>query len=247
MRVLTEQFMFRPMQADRHGAWRPSALMAVMQEMAGTHSALLHLSRQQMIAQHRAVWVLTRNEVEIFKSPQVGDMITASTWPGPARRGLYPRYHLFNAQDGTLLARGVGGWTLADIDTRRMVDLPAVAAHMPDTRDIPRHVAYPRPVQLVREGEQRGAVRPVEYSDIDQNQHVNNTRCADWASDLLGAGHQGGDLLESRPITSLFANYRQEILPGAPVALALHVLEGQFYMSCQRKGQLLLEVGGQLG
>lgn len=246
MRVLEEQFMFRPMQQDRYGAWKPSAVMAVMQETAGTHSAHLGLSREQMIEQHHAVWVLTRNELEIFHHPQVGDMVTATTWPGPSRRGLYPRYHHFLAADGTLLARAVGGWTLADIHTRRMVDLPAVAAHMPDTADIERYTSYPRPVQLVAEGEHRAAQRPVLFSDIDQNQHVNNTRCADWVCDLLAADDLGGDLLKRRRIAALATNYRQEILPGGPVTLSLMAADDRFSMTAERDGERLLEVGGTL-
>lgn len=246
MQVLTETFMFRPMQSDRYGAWKPSAIMTAMQEMAGTHSALLHLSRETLMEQHHAVWVLIRNELEIFHHPQVGDMVEASTWPGTVRRGLYPRYHTFKAQDGTLLARAIGGWTLADITTRRMVDLPAVAAMMPDTTDIKRYINYPRPVQLVSDGMTRETLRQVEFSDIDQNQHVNNTRCADWVCDLLGGRGDGENLLKDRHVAALAANYRQEITPGAPVTLRLTVQGDRFAMTCDRDDDRLLEVGGLL-
>ncbi len=246
MRMLEETFMFRPMQADRYGAWKPSALMGTMQEMAGTHSALLGLSRETLMDRHQAVWVLTRNELEIFRHPQVGHMVKAVTWPGPPRRGLYPRYHLFYGEDGALLARGIGGWTLANIHTRRMVNLPEVADRMPDTRDIERYINYPRPVEMVPHGEERADQRPILFSDIDQNQHVNNTRCADWACDLLGALDQEPDWLKERCVAAFSANYRQEILPGEPVDLHLTVQADRFAMTCDRGEQRLLEAGGVL-
>lgn len=241
MRVFTERYMFRPMQGDRFSHWKPSAIMVAMQEMAGTHSAMLGLDREAQIARFGAVWVLTRNELKIFQMPKVGQTIVASTFPGPARRGLFPRYHAFHLEDGTLLARGLGGWVMADIKTRRMVDLQEVADLMPDTRDLPRYAPFPRPVTLLTQGEERQIKRALNYSDFDMNHHVNNTVCADWAQDLLGAS-----VLRERAITSFVTSYRKEILPGGPVDLQLLREGDRFSLTCEREGERLLEASGTL-
>ena len=242
LRIFSETFMFRPMQGDRYLNWKPGAIMVSMQEMAGTHSALLGLDRDTQVARFGAVWVLTRNELEIFQMPKVGQMVVATTYPGPPRRGLYPRYHHFKLEDGTPLARGIGGWVLADIESRRMVDVPAVAALMPDTKELPRWASFPQSVDMLGEGEERVQSRELQYTDFDMNHHVNNTRCADWVQDLLG-----DEVLGKRAITSFVTAYRQEILPGGPVTLRLRLKGDRFSMKGEREGAVLLEASGTLG
>jgi len=240
MRVLTERMLYFSSYADRYGHWKPGELMTAMQEMAGRHSLMLGCGREDLLKQD-VIWVLARNEVDIYRMPQVNDVIVCTTYPGPARRTLYPRYHQFSLEDGTLLASGVGGWTLANIHTQRMADVPDIARNMPDTSDLPRPVPFPRAVEHV-EGEAITRVIDLRYTDIDVNQHVNNTRCADWACDLLGA-----DVLREQPITRFVANYKQQILPTGPVTLTLRRAGSRFSMTCERDGELLLDCGGTLG
>ena len=240
MEQLIETYWFRSMQLDRFGCWKPSELMGAMQEMGGKHADIIGCGRDALLKKN-AIWVLTRNELHVLKTPRVGDTIVAATFPGRPRRTLYPRYHTFSLEDGTLLAYGAGGWTLADLTTHRMVDLPEVAALMPDTSALTPPQGYPAAVTPLT-GEGTTVSRELRYSDFDVNHHVNNTRCADWASDLLGP-----QVLEHRPITSFIANYTREILPGDPVTLTMRVQGDRFFMTCTRGEERLLDAGGELG
>ena len=108
MRELSERFLFTLSLCDRFGYWLPSGILMMMQEMGGRHGQMLGLGRAELLAKN-AVWVLARNEYRLYRLPQPGDIIIARTYPGQARRGLYPRYHTFELEDGTLLAEGIGG------------------------------------------------------------------------------------------------------------------------------------------
>lgn len=238
-RILRERFLFRSSQADRYGAFKPSELLVVMQEMAGQHSALLGLDRATLL-KHHAIWVLMRNEFQLFDSPAVGEPVIAETWPGTPRRTLFPRYHRLSREDGRVLAIGVGGWTLADTRSHRMTTLPELLSRIPDTRDLAAPMGFPQAVRMI-EGAERSAVRDIAFSDFDFNQHVNNTRCGDWACDLLGEERMRG-----RFVSRFVANYDREILEEGPVQLTLHQAGDAFSLRCERDGQMLLSCGGQL-
>lgn len=240
MRVYSEAFTFMSSQCDQFGNWRPGEIMVAMQEMGGRQAALLQMSRDQMLARG-VIWVLIRNEVKLLRSPKVGDVVVATTWPGTPRRTLYPRYHTFALEDGTPLAYGSGGWTLADIETHRMAYLPEINAMIPDNSDRKPPIGYPAAVRLL-EGPARVMRRPLLFSDFDLNGHVNNTRVGDWVNDMLGA-----DLIRERPVTHFLANYNREILPGGPVTLDLRLQDDAFSMTVERDGERLLDCGGTLG
>ena len=187
MRELSERFLFTLSLCDRWGYWLPSQILMMMQEMGGRHGHMLGFGRAEMLAKNTA-WVLARNEYRLHRLPEPGDIIIARTHPGQARRALYPRYHTFELEDGTLLLEGIGGWTLCDITTRRMANLPEIAALMPDTSDLPKPLGnFPAAVEML-EGETIRAARELHYCDVDVNGHVNNTRAGDWVCDMLGPG-----------------------------------------------------------
>lgn len=238
-RILTRQFPFLSSQCDRYGSWLPSDLLTCMQEMAGSHSAVLGMDRDHMLAMG-VIWVLLRNEYHLHSSPKVGEMVTATSYPLQPRRTLYPRYHEFHGEDGRLLAKGMGGWTLADVETHRMVALPAVHEKVPDTSDLEPAMGYPQAAQQL-EGPAEVALRPLSYTDIDLNQHVNNTRCGDWVLDMLGDERVKGHF-----VSHFIANYDREILPGGPVTLSLRTDGLSFSLRCERDDTRLIDCAGSL-
>lgn len=240
MQPYVEKFTFMSSQCDQFGNWRPGDIMVQMQEVGGRQSALLGMGRGPML-ERGVIWVLLRNELRLLRSPRVGEVVVAVTWPGAPRRTLFPRYHRFTLEDGTPLAYGTGGWTLADVHTRRMASLPEICAMVPDAGGPAPEIPYPGPVRLL-EGPGRQMRRPLLFSDFDLNGHVNNTRAGDWLNDLLGA-----DIIRRRPVTRFLANYNREILPGGPVTLDLRVGEEAFSMTVSRDGDRLLDCGGELG
>lgn len=239
LRVLTRRFPFLSSQCDRYGHWRPGDVLTCMQEMAGSHSAVLGTDRQSMLALG-VIWVLLRNEYYLFSSPRVGETVTAATYPLKPRRTLYPRYHEFHGEDGRLLARGVGGWTLADVATHRMVSLPEVTSKVPDTSGLTPAMGYPGAAPQL-ESAPETMTRALGYTDIDLNQHVNNTRCGDWLLDMLG-----DERLKGRFVSHFIANYDREILPGGPVTLSLRTEGPAFSLRCERDGARLLDCAGAL-
>ncbi len=229
-------------ECDKHGYWKPNAIMALMQELAGLHAARLGFGRQQIVQHHQAVWVLTRHDMVIDRFPAIGDMIVGKSFPTQARRGIYPRFYQIEDAAGQVLVRGSSFWTLADIDSRTMTQVPEVALAMPDNEALEKPLPYPAGARELLEGREiRRPWQPL-YTDIDRNGHVNNTRVADWALCFLDACVN----LSRRPVHTLQVTYRKEMLQGDEIDLRFMMGQDAFSLRGERDGESCVVLSGGL-
>ncbi|MBR4080712.1 MAG: hypothetical protein IKK21_02850, partial [Clostridia bacterium] len=179
-----EDFIIRTCNCDMTGHWRPSAILETMQEVAGMHSELLGLGRGALIRQN-IVWILTRVEVEMDRYPAIGERITVETFPMPTRRWFFPRYFIFRDENGQEIGRAGTLWALLDVTTRKMAAPEAANDRIPDNRDLTAPLGLPATVREVGGTLESSSFLPM-FTDLDVNQHVNNTRYMDWCCNALG-------------------------------------------------------------
>ncbi|NLM85635.1 MAG: hypothetical protein GX171_02960 [Clostridiales bacterium] len=226
---------------DRHGFWRMNRILVLMQELAGEHSEQLGFSFANTL-KLGAVWVVTRNEFEVLRYPVIGQRVIGRSFPGRARRGIYPRYYQIEDEQGKALVRGSSFWALADVETRSMTDRQEIVDAMPDNSALTPYFRNPMaPEEVQGEDIKTGAWQPV-YTDLDRNGHVNNTRAADWALCFLS---QEADL-SRHPVKSLAASYHKEMLEGQQVDLAFSFRETAFGLRCETNGEAALKMSGTL-
>lgn len=226
---------------DRYGIWRIDRILVLLQGLAGEHSALLGSGREDTL-EHNAIWILTRTEIEVLDYPGIGQTVIGKTFPGPSRRGIFPRYYQVEDREGRVLVRGSSFWVLVDVDTRQMVDLPQVAALMPDTGDITPFFHNPAAASPLQSGREVSFSWKPLYTDIDQNGHVNNTRAADWALCLLGEQVD----LKRHPVSNLAVSYHKELLPEDSVELEFRLDRLAFSLICRTGGEDALRLSGTL-
>ena len=160
-----------------------SRLLAIMQEIAGEHSALLGADRSAL-EERKLFWAVIRHRVQITRLPQSGESIRVCTWPMPTTRTAYPRATVAYDADGNELFRGISLWILMDMTTRAMV-LPGksgveVAGSLQGNElTLPGSLL---PQKLLNRED-----RTVRFSDLDLNGHMNNCRYLEWVDDLLPA------------------------------------------------------------
>lgn len=234
-----EEFILRTSNCDFTGAWRPSAIMETMQEIAGAHSELLGCGRNALLRQN-TVWVLNRSEIHMERYPKVGDRIIAETFPTALRRWFFPRYYFFRDENGGLLGYAATLWVLLDIENRRMLPPGNVGKTLPDNSDLPLPMGLPATVELVP-GTERVIERKPVYFDLDVNQHVNNTRYADWACDALGI-----DVMKKYCMETMLVNFDAEILPDQQMSLHVTMDGLRFRVAGYHQEKLHFEVGGSL-
>ena len=119
-------------------------------------------------------WVLSRLAVEIMRQPAQHASIEIATWVNEFNRLSSTRN--FRVSEGDeLVAAGVSQWCMLNMESRQVVDMSLLR----DTYERAM-VAEPSPIaspQRLRPIEPTVTMsRPVAYSDIDFNRHVNTLR-----------------------------------------------------------------------
>lgn len=239
LKTYTQQFRIASYQTDLTARIKPSAILEIMQEMAGAHAELLNVGRSRLAPMNLA-WVLTRVEVRMERYPISGEMITVETFPMPNRRVFFPRYFIFRDEKGVTIGCAGSMWVVLDVTTRKMAAGAEIAASMPDNSDLTAPMGMPATVEEVS-GEAVESLRIPVYTDLDVNGHVNNTRYLDWCCNELGI-----DAMRGHAMTQFAVNFNQEILPGQEVRTVLHQDGERFSFSGFEGEKRHFDVGGVL-
>lgn len=222
---------------DFAGRWRPDDIFYAMQESAATHSDILGCGYEALIGRGMA-WALMRTYLEMDIYPMIGTKISLKTWPGPARRGIYPRYFVFEDQDGARLGAASSLWLVLDLKSRSMAD-PAASGVKFDTPDIQPSVGLPGKSAAVLDG--TFWRRRAEYTDLDVNGHVNNTKYISWLLDAVGT-----EALTSSVVRTLNINYSKEILPLSDIDIRFSAGKDGFRMEGEVDGHSCFSISGEL-
>ncbi|MBQ7139422.1 MAG: hypothetical protein IJO39_10585 [Clostridia bacterium] len=239
LKTYSQEFRIASYQTDLTARMKPSAILEIMQEMAGAHAELLGVGRSRLLPMNLC-WVLTRVEVRMERYPVSGEMITVETFPMPNRRVFFPRYFIFRDAEGKQIGCAGSLWVVLDISTRKMGNPAEIAAIMPDNRDLTAPMGMPATVEELP-GEAEEALRLPVYTDLDVNGHVNNTRYLDWCCNALGI-----DTLRRCAMKTFALNYNQEILPGQEVRTVLRREDDRFSFSGFEGDVRHFDVGGTL-
>lgn len=238
-KIHAEKILVRTCACDFTGKWRLSAILEAMQEAAGDHAEILHCGWTQLYPQNIA-WILNRSQVEMDRYPGVGEYVTVKTFPMPNRRMFFPRYFLFEDENGGLYGKASTVWALLNLKERRMAPPDIVLPCIPDNSDLTPPLPLPGVVDTLTGPETVSTYSPV-YTDLDVNGHVNNTKYADWACNLLGV-----DVLRENDVSSLTVNYQAELRPGQEISLHLTREGNRFRMAGYHEDRLHIDLGGVL-
>lgn len=239
LKTYSESILIRTSNCDLMGKWRLGDILATLQEVSGMHSHLLGCGRDVMMKQN-IIWVLSRSELVMDRYPIVGETIRIETFPANNKRWFFPRYFLMYDEAGEIIGKMCMIWVLMDYVERKMAPPEAALPFLPDNSDLALPMPFPGNVAPVN-GETELFHRLPDYTDIDVNQHVNNTRYADWLCNGLGI-----DTLREKEISHLLIHYTHEVLPGSEMTLTLHRSENAFRMTGEHNQNKHFDIGGEL-
>lgn len=204
-----------------------SSLFTYFQDISGLHSENLNMGREVLYDQYGVIWVLVRMRVEIIAYPKWNDLITIETWPQKPSRIGFDRDFLVRDREGNIMARAVSTWVVIDIESRKFKNPRSIQAEYPPV--IEERAIDCRLGGLKPSGELELAyTRPVRYSDIDINRHLNNTKYLDFIMDSFSLEDH-----ENHRVKSLEINYSQEALPGTSLSIYTDrrdIKSGRIYM-----------------
>lgn len=185
---------------DHNGIARTSSLMRYIQSAAQTQLTLNGMSYDELKGMKRA-FILSRIKLEFTEPIRAYERLTAITYPCESRGYSFLRCYALE-KNGRTVGRAVSVWALIDTDTRALVKVNdfelGLQTHEPHSLSLTRFTVP-------------GAIREVgtytvNYADLDQNCHMNNTRYPDMYSNFLP--------LDGMRIRSISINYKNEAPRG---------------------------------
>ena len=191
--IYVQNFTITDNTVDCYGRLKASMIRYFVQEVAGKHFDVISMD-YETLASKGMIWVIIRQRVQITRLPRRGETIRVETWPMPTTRAAYPRSVVAYDEAGNECFRSISIWVLMDINTRHMI--------LPGNSGISvvgtlRGMELAAPSALPAKILSSHRSRPVCFTDLDRNGHMNNTRYMDWIDDLMPSGfHRQKELKE---------------------------------------------------
>ena len=179
---LNTRFQVRYSETNLYNRLKLSNLFLYMQDVAAKHAAQYHFGFDDL-AVYDVFWVLSRVWIKINRLPETDDTINVITWP----RGTYKLFALrdFKIYDdnSTEIGYATTSWLIVNKDSFRpqkpvLLDglvYPDIEPALPENA----------PKVNISDDNVHSYHHTARFSDLDVNNHVNNSRYVDWLLDAL--------------------------------------------------------------
>jgi len=184
---------------DLNNRLKLNELFNYLQETASNHADILKLGFTDLIVQDLG-WVLSWAKVEISSFPGFGETIKVRTWP-KCRYKLFSMrdFIVTNGSDDTLFKVSTA-WLMINVKTKRITDIRNLIQqiyYQPDQialNDLPEKITI---------GHERNILftKKIRYTDLDINQHVNNTKYIELVLDSFSPEYHKTHKLQSLTIS----------------------------------------------
>lgn len=193
--IFEQKFTVFSYLTDRKSQLSPKDLLILMQEVAWAHVDS-HDIGWSYLKQRGQFWALIRLYIKIDRFPKWNEQITIRTWGKPSDMLMHYRDHEILDEEGNVIIRSTSAWVILDFATAKPQKVDALPTHLYINTIKNAIKELPPKIQKVTFPEER-AYKPVAYSDIDVNQHVNNSKYLQFAIDELDIEYvTGHDLKE---------------------------------------------------
>ena len=180
--ISTYNYRIEPQDVDFTLRASASSIINYMLNVAGVDADRKGFGVESL-QNHSFTWVLSRLGVEIDLQPKQYEAIELDTWVNEFNRLSSTRNFRMHQGD-KVLASGVSQWCMLNMETRQVVDMSLLKdTYERAMVDAPSPISAParlRPTEPTATSS-----RPVVYSDIDFNRHVNTLRYVDMVFDAI--------------------------------------------------------------
>jgi len=164
-----------------------SVLLADIQEAAEVGASECGFDTAEINSKN-ACWIVLRNKLHLERKPRWRETIKVKTWHTGVDKLYYGReYELYDA-DNIRIGYASSAWIIADMDTHRPVipgRTPGFVAAPPQNEYMVFGETCPRLKAPQYPDTEPNIVKYGDYSELDHNHHVNNSRYMAWIFDAL--------------------------------------------------------------
>lgn len=198
----TKDYIAKWHDTDANRQVRPSALVTYLQETANEHLIHIGISLDELRDRFGLAFILGSISVRSYEPLFSGDAIEVETWTC-GERGFRHNRCFRVLRGGKTVAEATSQWALINLKDGSLVKVEDMPYHIePEAPislpDVPARLKMP-PVSKMEEV----GTRRIVYSDIDYNDHMNNTRYPDMICDFLPE-------MRDKRMTGLVLSYRKE-------------------------------------
>lgn len=209
--ISTYRNMVQPKSVDCTRRASVAAIIGYMLDVAGEDADRKGFGISALDSGH-TTWVLSRLAVDIEAQPKQYEEIAIDTWVNEFNRLSSTRnFRIHRGEE--CVAKGVSQWCMLNMETRQVVDMSLLKeTYMQAMVEEPSPISAParlRPITPVG-----SASRPVVYSDIDFNRHVNTLRYIDLIFDNVPL-----ELIEKNEGLRIDINFIAEALYGETLTI----------------------------
>ena len=213
---------------------RPSQILVYMQQTSNDHMLSCGMGLDELRDKKGLAFILSRIAVAFYQPLYAFEEIEVQTWTCPSRGySIYRAYRVLRGED--VIAEAYTTWAMLDIHGGGLCRFdPSLYPNFEDedapVLDLPARFRLPSDEALCEVG-----VRPIVYSDLDYNRHMNNTRYPDMLCDFLPI-----DKVSS--VTGMTLSYLREAAAGDTLTVLACERDGTYYFRTLRdNGDVCLE------
>jgi len=199
----TDHYMVASYHTDFTQRMSTVALFCFLQESAWRHANSKGFGWHHL-AEKQQFWVLAKVHALIHRMPEWREELRVETWgKQPELLTAFRDFEIFDKDNEILISVG-SSWHILDMQTHRPTMTKDFAEKFPI---VERHAVDKKPEKIIlpETTATLGNEFSVKPSDIDMNQHVNNTRYVQWAMDEIPF-----DFQQSHRLTEIDVNFAHE-------------------------------------
>lgn len=162
------------------------------------------------------IFVVTKVNMRILRVPKSREEIKIMTTPQFTKGPYFMRKSQIGTMDGELLVECQAAWVLVDPDSRRILRPTDFKYDMDWNKDEPCDMdIFKKSVELTQNAT-TSYIKKVRYSDLDANNHMNNTLYATVIVDALPSINT-----MEKDITELYLHYQKECRLGDEIEIKI--------------------------
>jgi len=214
----SKEFEVGSFQVHPDGKLRLNSLADFFQEVAWRHADSADFGRNLLV--ENLSWVLSRFDIKATYLPTWGESIRVFTAGRGVDKLFAFREFLVTDLQGNVLAEAMSSWVLLNTETKKLHRPESV---LPEALFDPKLKPEWQPERIRLNGYLRFEDRiKVRYSDLDLNNHVNNTSYIRWVEDMM----RSFDIVTN----NLTINYQAECFLGDEIQIELWRKENQVFV-----------------
>ena len=209
-----QTYQLRTGDFDRYTNLQPASVRDIFQDVAGVNAENVPGMTWKDLNEAGLFWVVTRLKYEVIETPALHEQVIARTWPLAPTRVGFQRDYTMRGLDGRMLVKCSSDWIMMDYATRSFVSAREFYENSDGPDDFTDEKVFDKKLRKIRtfEPDDEGIQFKPDYTDIDLNGHVNNSKYANFVLNAL-------NLQEDEAIRTFQIDYRHEIRPEHTITM----------------------------